>query len=127
MTSPGDNGKVETASRPQRWSAKQKRDVVLRLLRGESLEAVSAEIGVPAHLLDRWRLQFLEAGRAGLRMRAQGGRGAGLRGARAEIAELKARIHLLERALRLATLGTHPMAGGDAGPLPPPAEPTLNG
>ena len=30
----------------QRWSASRKRDVVLRLLRGESLDAVSREVGV---------------------------------------------------------------------------------
>ena len=30
----------------QRWSASRKRDVVLRLLRGESLEALSREAGV---------------------------------------------------------------------------------
>ena len=30
----------------QRWSARRKRDVVLRLLRGESLEALSRELGV---------------------------------------------------------------------------------
>ncbi len=32
----------------QRWSASRKRDVVLRLLRGESLDAVSREVGVEA-------------------------------------------------------------------------------
>ena len=32
----------------QRWSASRKRDVVLRLLRGESLEALSREAGVCA-------------------------------------------------------------------------------
>ena len=29
----------------QRWSASRKRDVVLRLLRGESLDTVSREVG----------------------------------------------------------------------------------
>ena len=97
--------------RPQRWSAKQKREVVLRLLRGEPIQGVAEETGVPAHQLKRWRLQFLEAGRAGLRMRSQSARGSGLRGARAEIADLKARIQLLERALRLAAIGTTPLGG----------------
>ena len=40
----------------QRWSASRKRDVVLRLLRGESLEMVSREVGqVRAALLRRRR------------------------------------------------------------------------
>jgi transposase-like protein len=34
---------------PERWSAKAKSEVVLRLLRGESVEAVSREIQVAAH------------------------------------------------------------------------------
>jgi transposase len=37
-------------SRP-RWSAGKKMDAVLRLLRGESLEALSRELGVEAHRL----------------------------------------------------------------------------
>ena len=39
----------------QRWSASRKRDVVLRLLRGESLEALSREMGVEIYRLDAWR------------------------------------------------------------------------
>ena len=39
----------------QRWSASRKRDVVLRLLRGESLEALSREAGVEIYRLDAWR------------------------------------------------------------------------
>lgn len=35
--------------RVNRWSAKRKTEVVLRLLRGEELEAVRREIQVPAH------------------------------------------------------------------------------
>ena len=32
----------------KRWSAKRKQEVVLRLLRGESLDALSRETGQPA-------------------------------------------------------------------------------
>ena len=113
--------------RPQRWSAKQKREVVLRLLRGEPIQGVAEETGVPAHQLERWRLQFLEAGRQGLRMRSQSARMGGLRGARAEIADLKARIQLLERALRLATLTAVPVGGGAEERLLPPRGPQLHG
>jgi transposase-like protein len=42
-----------------RWSANRKIDVVLRLLRGESLEEVSREVGVEAHRLQAWRDDFL--------------------------------------------------------------------
>ena len=49
-----------------RWSVRKKRAAVLRLLRGESLEAVSRELRVPAVGLAGWRDDFLEAGTAGL-------------------------------------------------------------
>ncbi len=39
----------------QRWSAGRKRDVVLRLLRGESLDALSRELGVEIYRLEEWR------------------------------------------------------------------------
>src|SRR3712207_6916163 len=38
-----------------RWSAGKKMDAVLRLLRGESLDALSRELGVEAHRLAAWR------------------------------------------------------------------------
>jgi transposase len=44
------------ALRPgQRWSVARKRDVVLRLLRGESAELLSRELGVPLYKLEQWR------------------------------------------------------------------------
>ena len=39
----------------QRWSVSRKRDVVLRLLRGEAAEDLSRELGVPLYKLERWR------------------------------------------------------------------------
>src|ERR1044072_9188699 len=53
-------------SRP-RWSAGKKMDAVLRLLRGELLEALSRELGVEAHRLAAWRDDFLEGGKDALK------------------------------------------------------------
>ena len=39
----------------QRWSATRKREVVLRLLRGESVELLSRELGLPLYKLEQWR------------------------------------------------------------------------
>ena len=39
----------------QRWSVSRKREVVLRLLRGEAAEGLSRELGVPLYKLERWR------------------------------------------------------------------------
>ena len=45
-----------------RWSPGRKKGVVVRLLRGEPIDAVSREIGVQIFTLEKWR----EAGLAGL-------------------------------------------------------------
>ena len=50
-----------------RWSAGKKMDVVLRLLRGESLEELSRELKIEAHRLAAWREDFLEGGKHGLK------------------------------------------------------------
>ena len=39
----------------QRWSVARKREVVLRLLRGEFVELLSRELGVPIYKLEQWR------------------------------------------------------------------------
>ena len=39
----------------QRWSVARKREVVLRLMRGESAELLSRELGLPIFKLEQWR------------------------------------------------------------------------
>jgi transposase len=39
----------------QRWSAGRKREVVLRLMRGEAAELLSRELGLPVFKLEQWR------------------------------------------------------------------------
>ncbi len=56
--------------RRKRFSAGRKKEVVLRLLRGESLEDVSREVGRPAYELAEWRDRALEALEASLRSRS---------------------------------------------------------
>jgi len=57
-------------ARPQRWSANRKVEVVLRFLRGESLDALAREIGQPASRITEWRDAFLAAGEDGMKSRA---------------------------------------------------------
>ena len=61
-----DEPQDDFGSRP-RWSANRKIDVVMRLLRGGSLEDVSRQVGVEVHRLAAWRDDFLESGKAGLK------------------------------------------------------------
>jgi len=60
---------MSKSKQPKPWSAKRKQEVVLRLLRGESLDAMSRETSQPAAVLSGWRDEFLEAGMAGLKRR----------------------------------------------------------
>src|SRR3954452_7119282 len=69
----------------RRMSAGRERDAVLRLLRGEDLELVSRELGLPAAELSGWREQFLTAGEASLRSRPADARDA-------EIGRLKEKV-----------------------------------
>ncbi len=50
--------------RETRWSARRKEGVVMRLLRGESLDLLARESGQPAGRISAWREEFL-AGWAG--------------------------------------------------------------
>jgi len=47
--------KVGPLAPGQRWSVARKREVVLRLLRGENVELLSRELGVPIFKLEQWR------------------------------------------------------------------------
>ena len=56
--STGHNGAGATSgplAAARRWSVNRKREVVLRLLRGEAAEDLSRELGVPLYKLERWR------------------------------------------------------------------------
>ena len=57
--SPGNGGLVGPLTPGQRWTAGRKREVVLRLLRGESVDAISRELGVEIYRIERWRARAL--------------------------------------------------------------------
>ena len=86
----------------QRWSASRKRDVVLRRLRGESLEALSREVGVEIYRLEEWR----ERAMAGLELGLQDRHGEPvaevLDAAKRHIGELSMEIELLRERARAA-------------------------
>jgi len=53
----------------QRWSVARKREVALRLLRGEAVAALSRELGVEIYRLEKWRERALAGIDASLRER----------------------------------------------------------
>src|SRR3982751_4558407 len=52
-----------------RFSARRKTEAVLRLLRGEDLDALSRGLGVTAATLSGWRDAFLNGGTAAMKSR----------------------------------------------------------
>ena len=94
-TSDSEAPAVEMVELPERWSASRKTELVLRLLRGEALDAVSRESRVPAHELESWKRVFLEQGTRGLRIRGEPEERE-LTLARAKIGELMMRLELAE-------------------------------
>ena len=78
-----------------RFSVGRKREVVLRLLRGEDLESVSRELGITAARASQWREQFLAAGQAGLKSRAPDARDEANRRLQAKVGELLMENELL--------------------------------
>ena len=85
----------EGSDLPERWSAQRKGELVLRLLRGEPLDAVSRDSQVPAHELESWKRVFLESGARGLKSRGEPEERE-LTLARAKIGELMMRLELAE-------------------------------
>ena len=83
---------------PERWSVQRKTELVLRLLRGEALDAVSRESHVPAHELEAWKRVFLEQGTRGLKTRSDPEERE-LTLARAKIGELMMRLELAEHLI----------------------------
>ena len=79
----GDGGVVAVGAK--RFSTKRKLATVQRLLRGESLEAVSREAGVPVHRLTEWRDKVLGAAESALKERERDARDD-------EIAQLQAKV-----------------------------------
>lgn len=74
-----------------RFSAKRKREAVLRLLRGEDLDLVSRELGVTGSTTAKWREAFLEGGLGALRSH--------------KAADRDERIRVLERHLGRTVVG----------------------
>lgn len=79
----------------QRWTVRRKRAVALRLLRGESMDALSRELGVPIFRLEAWRDAALAGVGAALTRRKSSQSSAELDAAMKRIGELTMENELL--------------------------------
>ena len=91
-----------------RFSAKRKRDAVLRLLRGEDLDSLARELGVNAGTLSQWQQQFLAHGEAGLKSRAPDARDEEIARLKAKVGELTMDNELLNEKIDRMEAG-HPL------------------
>jgi len=81
---------------PERWSARAKTEVVLRLLKGEDIGTVSQETQVPVHELEAWRTVFLERGTQGLKRRDLSRADPELKRVQARMGELTTKLEVVE-------------------------------
>lgn len=100
-------GEPGAAAEIKRWSAGRKREVVLRLLRGESVDALSREVSVPIYKLEGWRDRALAAIDAGLKERENDPVERQLDEANRRIGELVMEVEILQKERR----AKHPLVG----------------
>jgi hypothetical protein len=95
-TPPSPDGAVLGPLAPgQRWSAARKREVVLRLMRGEAAELLSRELGLPLFKLEQWRQKAEVALEGALKERESDPAEGQLAAAMQRIGELSMEIELL--------------------------------
>jgi hypothetical protein len=87
--------KVGPLAPGQRWSVARKREVVLRLLRGENVELLSRELGVPIFKLEQWRQKADAALDGALKEREAEAASTELAAAMQRIGELSMEVELL--------------------------------
>ena len=51
----------------KRWTAPRKVEVVLRILKGESIDNVSRELGIEAYVLEEWQTKALQVNGGGIK------------------------------------------------------------
>ena len=99
----GAAGEAGPLAPAQRWSVGRKRDVVLRLLRGESLAALSREVmGVEIYRLEDWRDRAVAGVERGLQARQGDLVAEALDAAKRHIGELSMENELLRERARAA-------------------------
>src|SRR4030095_14160719 len=85
--------------KPERFSVRRKTEVVLRLLRGEALDLLSRELGIPAARLATWREAFLDAGQEAMKKTPRDSRDRELGRLREKLGESTMEIELLREKI----------------------------
>ncbi len=85
----------------QRWSARRKKDAVLRLLQGEPLDGLNRELGVEIYRLEDWRKQALMGMETALKKREGNPLSKELMIAEQHIGELSMEVELFQGEVAL--------------------------
>ena len=93
-------GEPGAAAEVKRWSSGRKTAVVLRLLRGEPVDAISREVSVPIFRLEQWRDKALAGIDAGLKERDNDPVVKQLDDAKRRIGELVMEVEILQKERR---------------------------
>jgi hypothetical protein len=100
-------GEPGAGAEVKRWSAGRKKEVVLRLLRGEPVDGISREVSVPIYKLEQWRDRALAGIDAGLKERENDPVERQLDEANRRIGELVMEVEILQKERR----AKRPLAG----------------
>jgi transposase len=106
---PAGGGGAE-AGPGRRFSAKRKLAAVQRLLRGESLEALSRELNLPAHRLSEWRDRALLGAEGALKERERDARDEEIERLKTKVGEITMANELLYAKIDKLEAG-RPLAG----------------
>jgi hypothetical protein len=90
----------------QRFSARRKVEIVLRVLKGESLDELSRELGVPASRLSEWRDEFLRAGETSMKTREPNAQDEEIRKLKETIGGMAVQVEILREGVRKWKAGT---------------------
>ena len=96
-----------TTTEVKRWSTGRKKEVVLRLFRGEPVDAFSREVAVPIFKLELWRDRVLAGIDAGLKERENDPVDRQLDDANRRIGELVMEVEILQKERK----ATRPLVG----------------
>ena len=91
-----------------RWSSRRKTEVVLCILRGETLDALSRELGVSPGRLAEWRDEAIAAMQAGLQSREPDHRDGFIHDLKAKVGDQAMQIELLEKKIEILEDGLRP-------------------
>jgi len=95
---PSDSPEVEVI----RWTANRKKEVVLRIMRGEPIDALSRELGIEAYRLEKWHRKALQGIETALKARDGDPLAAELDAAMRRLGEITMENELLRYKVRKA-------------------------